>query len=124
MTGIGHIIHEWSDRSFVYGKFDCCQFAAAVYVARTGQNPLGDMSYASERQALRIISKFGSLENAVRHYIGEPISVESAGHGDIVLMETDQGEALGVIYLGQVVALSPNGLRSHPSTVVKMAWTA
>ena len=120
---IGHVIHEWADRPFEYGRFDCCQFAGEVIAAQTGENPMHRLHYTSEREAYRIINQYGSLEKAMRHFLGEPIAVADAKHGDVLLIDTDQGEASGVVYLGQAVIRHPNGLRSYDLSCARLAWS-
>ena len=53
------VIRDWSDKPFVYGESDCCQFVGAVVEEMTGNNPMRQFQYQSKSEALAIIRQIG-----------------------------------------------------------------
>jgi len=120
---VGRVVHEWSDKPFSYGLFDCCQFAAAVVEEQTGKNPMNAFSYDSKFGAYRIIRSYGSLKAAMLKVLGKPIAVDDAKHGDVLLIEADGQQLAGVVYLGRAVVRSRNGLIDMEQSSASAAWS-
>ena len=114
------VIDKYSAMPFSYTT-DCCRFAAECVESVKGENPIKDLMYSSEREAYKIIDKYGNLENALRHYLGEPYD----GHkdGDVCLIDANGGrDAAAVIYRGRVVARVDGGLMDYPLSRAKLVW--
>ena len=114
------IIDKYAGLPFRYGD-DCCQFAGEVVEYFTGENPMDALSYSDERSAMKIIEQYGDLEQAMRHFLGDPYT----GHkdGDVCLIDTNDGDdAAAVIYRGQVVARVKGGLMNYPLSRAKLIW--
>ncbi len=116
-------------REFKYGSWDCSLFGAEAVLAQTGMDfgaafrgLYGDAS--SAREALKTIGK-GDLESTVRGFIGDPLeSPRRAQRGDLVLFESEDGDALGVVDLSgvQFAVLSTKGVLRLKLDRAKIAW--
>lgn len=128
-------IHNWAvaldaeitaarTRTFAYGAHDCIQFAARCVIAMTGtDHRLAFPQYESKAEALRIIAEHGSLEALLISVLGKPVAPNQAGRGDVVLVDTPEGDAAGISWANVVfVAIAPAGLASPPRTAIKTAW--
>jgi hypothetical protein len=126
--------HDWPERlaeyiesvreePFVYGSHDCCQFAGKGVEAITGENPAAKWTYGSETGAKRFIAKAGGLDKLLIEALGDPIHVSSAGRGDVVVAELENGLTVGLC-LGRVIvfAAEPLGLMFMPREAATMAW--
>ena len=114
------VIDKYSGLPFRYG-LDCCQFAGECVESLTGKNPMDALTYSTEREANKIIESFGGLENAMRHFLGEPYD----GHkdGDVCIMDNNAGQMISaVIYRGRIVARVPGGLMDYPITRALRIW--
>jgi hypothetical protein len=80
-----------------WGEWDCCQFAAACVLAMTGIDYRDQFpAYASEKDALRIIAGFGSVDALISSVLGKSKPVAFAKRGDIIMIEAGAGPAVGV----------------------------
>lgn len=115
-------------RDFSWGDFDCCQWAGLAVEAQTGDNPLSDTRgrYSTEVGAKRVlINSFGgSLSAGWTQLLGEPVEPAYAGRGDIVLVDIDGAEAIGVVDLSgeRIACLGQSGLTYLPTTAALAAW--
>ena len=114
------VIDKYSALPFDY-KNDCCRFAAECIESQRGVNPIASLSYATEEEAYTLISRYGGLYHAIKHYLGEPY--DDAKTGDVCLLDANDGtEAVGVIYRERVVARVKNGLMDYPLSRAKFVW--
>lgn len=88
------LLAEAESRRFLWGYWDCCQFAARMVEAVTGRDPREIFPpYASEAEAVAIIAAHGDMHAFVSHALrefGEPVAPHSAQPGDIVLADFGQ----------------------------------
>lgn len=105
-----------------YGTHDCATFAAAAVQIVTGEDVLGGLMWSGEKGALRQLEVEGGLEAAVTSRLGEPIPIEYAQRGDVVLAEMRGRYVLGVC-LGDVCA-GPGieQLEFYPTIRALKAW--
>ena len=114
------VIDKYAGLPFRYGQ-DCCRFAAECVEAVTGNNPMFGLRYSDEREAYRIINRYGGLEGALRHFLGDPY----AGHkdGDVCLMDDNGGHlAAAVIWHDEVIGRVETGLMNYPLDRAKLIW--
>jgi len=114
------VIDKFAGLPFRYG-LDCCTFAGECVESVTGTNPMDVLLYEGKSEADAIIKRYGGLEGAMRHILGEPYD----GHkdGDVCLIDANDGtHAAAVIYLGRVVARVKGGLMDYPLSRALMVW--
>lgn len=133
-------IENWSKRladeieaargkSFEYGTFDCCIFAFDCVIAITGEDKAAELrGYKSKTEALKIISRYGSLEAMVTALLGEPKHIAFAKRGDVVLSIIDEGEEPGAFGIGICEGIrswfvSFSGLATRETRQCLKAWS-
>jgi hypothetical protein len=119
-------IEEHFDTPFEWGEFDCCLFAADAVMAMTDIDFAEEFRghYATAIGAKRILRKTGkgSIKQTVESKFGPMKSRLSAGRGDIVLINTSWGEALGIVAAGKIWAPSENGLTTMSMQCALGCW--
>lgn len=115
-----------TDRPFEWGAHDCCLFVCDAIEAMTGVDVAAAYrgKYRSARGAIRL----GSVESiavkvTTEHGMFE-IGPLYAGGGDVVLAESGEGPALGIVALNGRVALGAGkvGLVEVPQKKWRRAW--
>lgn len=109
-------------KSFGYGKFDCCIFAAGAVKAMTGKDPMKEFrgKYASEKEskeALKNIGK-GTLYRTLTSKFGRPVPATMGQRGDIAY---DKGR-LGLIIGREALFLCKDGFSPMPINQVGKAF--
>lgn len=114
-------------RSFAYGTWDCALFAASACDVMTGDDPAREVrgAYTTADGALRtLLRHFGawSVGGLADRLLGGRIPVALAQRGDIVLLNTERGDALGVCIGAKSAHPGPDGLMFKPIEESSMAW--
>lgn len=118
---------RWS-RPFRWGEQDCCKFAATLVEAMSGQDlARGFGRYKGQLGAARILKRAGGVEGlmegvAARHGMQEWPGVAYARRGDVCLIKTEGGEALGVCVGQKIAGAGPNGVELVPIEQARRAW--
>lgn len=73
---------------FAWGKLDCALFAADCVAAVTGVDPAADLraAYRSEREAARLVARFGGLAALAASRLGPEVLPGQARAGDVGLV--------------------------------------
>lgn len=98
---------------FAWGGNDCCLFAADCVLACTGRDPAAGMrgAYRSERQALRLLRRFGGVEGLAQAHLAGEILPAMAQRGDVGLLEREDGRCVLVVCNGaQWLGPTPQGM--------------
>lgn len=110
-------------RPFCWGSHDCCAFAARVVQAMTGVDFMADFpEYADEARAQALIAEYGGVQGIAGLCLGAPIAPAFAQRGDVVLMPTEKGDALGICIDHRAVFASGRGLAFCPMAACRQAW--
>jgi hypothetical protein len=112
-------------RPFCWGEHDCLLFAADVVHAITGLDPAASWRgrYDSRAAAAHHLSELGGLEAVVTGALGTPLSHPTlAQRGDVVMVDTNEGPALGVCNGANAACAGPEGLTFKPMPVWRLAW--
>lgn len=111
--------------AFEWGTHDCCLFAADAVKLQTGADLASEYRghYRSALGANRALRKHGhlSLTSVLNEKLGNPIPRLNAMRGDIVLMNVDGQEVVGV-YFRQVFVPGENGLVLLPINEAIHVW--
>ena len=107
------------------GGQDCCLFAADVVFALTGRDFAESFRgrYSSRAEAVALLGARGGLEAVVTGCLGEPLPTALlARRGDVVMVDTPEGRALGVVVGAKAVGAGPQGLTFVPMAGWLKAW--
>lgn len=115
------------DTPFQWGTFDCCLFAANAVREMTGKDfaaPFRD-KYTTEKGAAKALIKYGQgdIKSTLNAIFGPLKPRLKAGRGDLVLVETDTGEALGVVASGKIWVATFDGLATIPLERALGCWS-
>lgn len=107
-----YYLSEVSHRPFQPGQHDCALFFAGAVQAMTGEDYAAPYRgrYTTLRGGLRILRKDGFADHIAlaAHHLPE-IAPAFAWPGDGMVVDTDDGPALGVCQGRAVYLLGPNG---------------
>ena len=111
---------------FVWGKNDCCLFAADWVLIATGQDIAKDFrgTYEGALGATRIIREAGGIDCLLRQHAPHlrTISRKAAWRGDLVLRDTPNGPTLGIV-LGAIDAfVGEDGLAFPALDETALCW--
>ena len=82
---------------FEWGKNDCVLFAADCVLALTGKDPAqGHRGYTTALQAARLLRRLGGVHALATAALGKQMSLAHASIGDIVVVNLNGIESLGV----------------------------
>jgi len=119
------LIQAASNKPFVWGKHDCCLFAADVVYELTGVDHAQFLRgrYKTHLGAARIIKKLGGVKVIVENALGDEIQPLLAQRGDIVLIKTKEfGDTLAVCAGEYCFAPGYNGLAKVSIQEAVAAW--
>ena len=129
---LSEFIFKRKDSSFKYGQNDCCLFVADAVEKITGVDIAEEFrgQYTTKAEAYKLLMNFsgGAVEETFktlsRQYGFHEISPNYAGRGDIVLVEGEMGDAVGIVDMtGEQVAIpARKGLISFPMIAIRKAW--
>lgn len=125
------LLEETIDRfrlmKFTWGVADCCLFAAECVKATTGVDfavPYRGR-YRSKRGAYKAMKRVagGGVTEVASHALGKPLPTTMlARRGDVVLVNTEEGPALGICVGAKCAYLGPAGLVFLGLDVAQAAW--
>ena len=114
-------------RPFVWGRNDCCIYAANAVKAITGVDFAGGCrgKYRKEEDAIKLIDELGGIEKIVDNCLGALQNKNFVQRGDVVMysvIEKDNSLALGVCIGNGFAAPSKKGLIIYPLDRIIKAW--
>ena len=121
---LGALLAERRTMGFIWGKNDCCLFAADCVQACTGIDPAaGHRDYSDALGAARSLERFGGVPGVGDALAGEPIGPLMARVGDIGLVRHAGRNALVVCNGDNWLAVAePCGLVTLPLRSATRAW--
>lgn len=128
-TRLSAFLNEAQGRAFARGEFDCCLMVLDAVAVITGEDFSGSFrgrySDAAGAQAIIDNEYQGSLAVAASAHFGQALNnVRLARRGDVVMFDTPEGDALGIVDLSgtKIAAVAPTGLVRLPLSRATMAW--
>lgn len=114
-----------AQKEFQEGAHDCALFAAGAVAAITGHDYAAVYRgrYTTTRGGLRVLRRDGFADHvalAASHLAEKPIA--RANPGDLAVLETDEGPALGVVQGEGIFVLRQNGMALVPLTAAFQAF--
>lgn len=119
------LLRERAAGAFAWGVRDCATLAADAVVAVTGRDPLAALRgrWSTARAAARVMRQVGGLERRCCELFGSPGPAAWAQRGDVVLVDTDRGPAVGVVAAaGLIAAQGRDGIVWLPLAAARAAW--
>jgi hypothetical protein len=111
---------------FTWGQHDCVMFVAFVVDRMTDSSYVKDIrknyAYADEFAATNVIQSSGGLLKLCKQWLGEPMPVNHAMPGDVVLMRNDGRVLLAIVEGHQALAASEKGIVPIPMRDAVCAW--
>jgi hypothetical protein len=124
LTRLGALVASRLDSPFVWGRNDCCLWAADAVQAVTGVDLAADLrgTYRSQRGALRTINRAGGLAALCDQRLGPEVRPTMAQVGDVGLVDEGAQGAL-VVNLGlHWMGYGAHGLQPVMTDRVMRAW--
>lgn len=110
---------EQGDKPFAYGAADCGAFAGGAVEAMTGENPHTKVAgkYKTMKGALRALKRAGH-EDHVAYAASMLTEIDPlfASFGDIAVVDSPEGPALGVVVGAHIEVRAPHGRGLVPLT--------
>ena len=111
---------------FRYGSQDCALFAAGAVRAMTGHDPAASFrgTYDDLKGGLKRLKAAGfasHIDVVERHFLR--IAPAFAQVGDLCLIDTPDGQALGIVAGETLACLSPTGLGHLPREAAVITWS-
>lgn len=97
---------------FAWGRNDCCLFAADCVLALTGRDLAADYRgiYRSEKTAYKLLKELGGITALADASLGESVPPLRATVGDVVLVEINGREGLGICNGSTILGPGPHGI--------------
>ena len=108
-----------ADAPFAYGSADCGAFAGGAIEAMTGENPHAKVAgkYKTMAGALRALKRLGHDDHvAYTASLLTEIEPLYATFGDIAVVDSPEGPALGVVVGAHIEVRAPGGRGVVPMT--------
>lgn len=123
-TLLANFIEARRERAFSWGESDCCLFVCDAIEVITGVDPGARWRglYSSERGARRVLRDNGGVVGLATLILGAPVPTALAGRGDVVVIDTPNGDALAMSTGSVIAAQGESGIEFHPITAAKAAW--
>lgn len=119
-------LNSLKTQPFEWGKNDCCLFGCNCVVVMTGQDPgiAYRNKYTTQLGATRALKRNGdgTIKTAFNHVFGPIKPRLNTGRGDLVLINTELGDAVGIMCGGTVWAVGLDGLVNVPFKKVIGCW--
>lgn len=112
-------------RPFAEGEHDCALFAAGGVAAMTGEDPAAAWRgrYTTTRGGIRVLRKDGYADHvAVAAALFEEVPVAHAFAGDLAVVETEGGDALGIVQGAWIYVLTARRLALVPLSAGRCAF--
>lgn len=107
-----NVIRAAEERPFLWGKHDCCLFAADCAQAMCDVDFAASLrgTYSTASGAKRVLlTSGGSLEKVLARYLDE-VPIKLAQRGDIAVVMSAGNRCAGVVFGGAVFVPGDNGL--------------
>jgi hypothetical protein len=112
-------------RPFEWGRHDCALFAADCIEAMTGEDPAAAFRgrYRSFNGGLKVLRKAGHADHvALATALLDEVAPAFAQAGDLAMIATPEGAAMGIVQGHRVYVLRPEGLATVDLLQAARAW--
>lgn len=117
-------IEQRRAQPFAWGAQDCCTFAGDAVLHLTGADPMADLRHVKTAAAATRLLKRHPLPALVAERMGAMQPATLAHRGDVVLIEQEARQLLGVCLGSHWAAPGDAGLVFGPMDAALGAWPA
>ena len=124
-TALVSYLHTARRRTFAYGEHDCTIFAADAVLAMTGRDLAAEWrgKYHSLGEGVALLRAAGHESNtALAASLFDECPVAMAQPGDIAVIATENGDALGIVQGEAIYTVGPQGLSISPLLAAHRAF--
>lgn len=123
---LSDFIEQQRHKPFKWGEHDCCMLAARWLELNGAADLAAEFrgKYSCELGALRVIRQAGfvSLLALLQAKLGDSVAPLLLQRGAVVLLDTPEGDVVGLYQGHDCFALAQTGLVSYPKANIKMGW--
>lgn len=118
------LIAQRMQHPLVWGRHDCCLFAADAVLAVTGADVAVDLrgTYSTAEGADQLLQRLGGLAELCIERLGPVIRTALAAPGDVGIAQVAGVRGLVVCGGAHWLAVGPHSLQPLPSDIVLRAW--
>lgn len=112
-------------RPFEWGTHDCALFAAGAIEAMTGEDPGAAFRgrYRTFKGGLKALQKVGHADHvALAVALLDEVPPAFAQAGDLAMIQTPEGAAMGIVQGHRIYVLRPEGLATVDLLQAARAW--
>lgn len=127
-NALNDCIKEYRNKTFSYGKSDCCLFSADVIKAITNVDVMADIrgKYTTEIEAQKKIKIAGGLEqllvNIAKKYELSNIEINKAKRGDLIFFDYEDEQFVGICIGEKIISMSKIGVAFISMKHALIAW--
>lgn len=131
MEGLMMRFEDWEQRlnaflknvgPFEWGVNDCCLFAGHAVREMTGTDFTQDyLGYKTAKGAAKYLKN--GVDGIATKHLGEPKNPKLAKRGDVVMLDIEGEQPLGICVGTKAVALTEKGLDFYPMSFARKAWS-
>lgn len=118
---LAEYLHQKRDVPFSWGTNDCASFACDAVFSMTGER-LAIPVVETPEAYVQLLQDSGPLGDIVTSYLGEPIHPAFAQRGDVVLLQVEQRDTLGICVGESLAGPGLDGLVLIPMSLAVSAW--
>ena len=122
-----NFLHENKDRSFAWGKWDCCIFANDCIKAMTGEDLIPkELKWKDEKSAMQSIKVYGgtllkSIDKACKAKKLKSIDLNYVTKGDLVVFK-EETQLAGICDGFAILGPTDDGISVKKDVDLKKAW--
>lgn len=115
--------HSRLNLPFVWGTNDCALFAVDCVLATTGVDyGVKFRGYKTQREAFRIVERFGGLFEIASKALGDPTTHAYALVGDVALVSFEGRDCLGICNGSVCIGPGPQGIIAVGNSGIQHVW--
>ncbi len=115
--------HKYRDSKFDWKNNNCVSWSSKVYKALNGVDFYEEYEVKNKKDFIMVLNR-RKLSDLVAEKFGKPCKPCTARLGDIVIIEIDGDEIMGICFApGQAYFLTEEGLTSKNLKMCKFAWS-
>ena len=117
-------LRQFERAKFRPGQVDCAQFVRGWVTARIGRDPATGYEYATLEEGQEALQRDGYADHV--EFVAEHLTEVRTTHaqvGDIAVVESEHGSALGILTGEHVAMVGADGLMLTPRAAMLRAFT-